>query len=134
MKEEDIRAIIKECTIRSDDNSMTFPQVVAKLAQAGVERYHADLCRSEKAHFLTSGKAHIDPFKIPRQSIAPEFSVEKVENAVRAIQRGEIAYAAFLAQIMAAGCCDYFVYIGGKRILYLGRDGGSYVERFPDPV
>ena len=130
MKPEIIEAI-RECTVRSDDNSLTFPQVVARLAQAGVERYHADLQRSKKAHFLADGEAYVEVFKAPQRSVAENFSAARVEQAVRAIQRDETTYGEFLAEIMAAGCCDYFVYVRGGRTLYLGRGGESYVELFP---
>ena len=37
-----VRNVVEECTKGSDDGRFTFPQVVMKLIEAGVEQYHAD--------------------------------------------------------------------------------------------
>ena len=34
-----------------------FPAIVGKLIEAGVERYHADLVRSEKTFYLPNGES-----------------------------------------------------------------------------
>jgi hypothetical protein len=34
---------------------------------------------------------------------------------------------------MKAGCSHYEVFITGKKVIYLGRDGGQHVELFPQP-
>ncbi len=39
---------MQECTERSDQQRISFPEVVMQLAQAGVERFHAALLRAEK--------------------------------------------------------------------------------------
>lgn len=59
------------------------------------------------------------------------FSAEDVEQALRAIQRGEIGYREFCERIAAAGCVGYIVSLAGRRALYYGRANDSYVEWFP---
>ena len=54
----DIINVMQECTEASDQGRISFPEVVMKLAQAGVERYHADLVRAEKIYYLPSGESH----------------------------------------------------------------------------
>ena len=54
----DVIELLQECTDASDQERVTFPEVVTKLARAGVERYHADLLRAEKVYYLPTGKSH----------------------------------------------------------------------------
>ena len=57
----DIIGVMQECTDASDQERISFPEVVMKLAQAGIERYHADLLRAEKIYYLPSGESHRVP-------------------------------------------------------------------------
>ena len=54
----DVIEVMQECTDASDHERITFPEVVARLARAGVERYHADLLRAEKIYYSPSGESH----------------------------------------------------------------------------
>ncbi len=125
------KEVIQECTRRSDESSITFPEVVMKLMNVGVEQYHADLVRSEKTYYLPNGENLVTPADRPEGTAPQAFSADAVQGAVRAIQRGEIDYAEFCRRIVAAGCVSYVVSIAGKRAIYSGRTGDCYVERFP---
>jgi uncharacterized protein YbcV (DUF1398 family) len=124
-------AVLHECSRRSQEGTITFPEVVGKLIGAHVESYHADLYRREKTYYLPSGESHIEPLEIPSPTVAEGFSADGVEQSIRAIQRGEINYMEFLRRIIAAGCASYFVCITGRRAIYFGRTGDHYVEPFP---
>jgi uncharacterized protein YbcV (DUF1398 family) len=125
------RDVVVECTRDSDEERVSFPEVVKKLMDAGVERYHADLLRSEKTYYLPNGESEV----VANHSVGivppQEFSAKGVDAAVRAIQAGEIQYKAFCERVAAAGCVGYFVSIAGKRAIYYGRSGDSHVEWFP---
>ena len=121
----------EECTAASDENSMSFPQVVGKLMAAGVERYHADLVRSEKTYFLPDGESRVIPNDDIGRVPAAAFSTVSVEAAVKAIQKGEINYKTFCERVLDAGCVGYHVHIAGKRVVYYGRGGDSHTEYFP---
>jgi uncharacterized protein YbcV (DUF1398 family) len=123
--------IIRECTARSDANTITFPEVVTKLMTVGVEQYHADLIRSEKTYYLPNGESLVTPADRPDGTAPQAFSAEGVQAAVRAIQQGDIDYREFCRRIIAAGCVSYVVSIAGKRAIYSGRTGDCYVEHFP---
>ena len=56
--QEHVASTMQECTDASDQERISFPEVVMKLMQAGVERYHADLLRAEKTYYLPSGESH----------------------------------------------------------------------------
>jgi uncharacterized protein YbcV (DUF1398 family) len=127
-------AAMHECARLSDQGKISFPEVVRKLTQAGVERYHTDLCSDEHVYYMPSGETHVESMDWVKQPIAMEFSDEGVDAAVRAIQRGEIVYMEFLRRIMAAGCVGYFVLLAGRQAQYFGRKGEIHVEKFPAPA
>jgi uncharacterized protein YbcV (DUF1398 family) len=125
-----VKVVVAECSKGSDENRLTFPEVVAKLMAVGVERYHADLSRAEKTYYMPDGTAFVTP-SAPVEAAALAFSAGGVSAAVKAIQRGEIDYAEFCRRIAAAGCVSYVVSLTGRRAVYCGRRGESYVEMFP---
>jgi uncharacterized protein YbcV (DUF1398 family) len=120
-----------ECTKASDEERITFPQVVAKLMQAGIERYHADFERSEKTYFLPSGESEVVPSSTIDVEPARDFSADGVAAAIKAIQSGSIRYKEFCARVTAAGCVGYLVSLAGRRAVYYGRTGDMHVEWFP---
>lgn len=125
---------LRECAHGSLAGRMTFPEVAGKLMARGIETYHTDLYRREHTYYLPSGESHIEPLEIAPAPIGPTFSPEAVAVAVRASQRGQLAYRDFLISIMAAGTTHYFVYLAGRCVVYTGRDGSEHVERFPTAV
>ena len=125
------KAVIAECTTASDEERITFPEVVAKLMQAGVERYHADLVRSERTHYMPGGETDVRAAHAVKTVPAKEFSAAGVDAAVRAIQARKIQYREFCERIAAAGCVGYLVSLAGRRAVYYGRTGECHVEMFP---
>jgi uncharacterized protein YbcV (DUF1398 family) len=127
----DVMKTMQECTDASDQERISFGEVVMKLMQAGVERYHADLLRAEKIYYLPSGESHRVPAAHLNAPPAPAFAAEGVAAAVRAIQHEKIQYREFCERIAQAGCVGYMVSMTGRRAVYYGRTGDSYVEPFP---
>jgi uncharacterized protein YbcV (DUF1398 family) len=124
-------AVMKECKEQSLAGKIPFPEVIRRLHEAGVERYHVDLTRDETTYYLPGGESHVFATDGPREPIAGPFDAAAVEGAVRASQRGEIIFPEFLRRIMAAGCVGYFTQIAGRRVQYIGRTGDTHVEPFP---
>jgi uncharacterized protein YbcV (DUF1398 family) len=62
---------------------------------------------------------------------ASAFAADGVAAAVRAIQQQKIQYREFCERIAQAGCVGYIVSMAGRRAVYYGRTGDSYVEPFP---
>ena len=125
------RAILEDCTTGSDEERLTFPQVVGNLMSAGIERYHADLQRAEKTYYLPSGESAVLATHRVDETPAATFHAAGVEAAVRAIQAGRIKYIEFCERILRAGCVSYIVSLAGRRAVYYGRSGETYVEPFP---
>jgi uncharacterized protein YbcV (DUF1398 family) len=130
VKEEQTKAV-EQCAAMSMAGTISFGDVVARLMQAGVERYHADYSRTEVTYYLPNGESHVVPMGHEPMFVADAFSAEAVEASVRQSQRGEIMYPQFVKQTTAAGCVGYFVQISGKRVHYFGRDGEVHTEWFP---
>lgn len=127
----EVTKIMQECTEGSDQERLSFPEVVMKLAQAGVERYHADLTRAEKIYYLPSGESHRVAAAEVEATPPSAFAADGVAAAVRAIQQKQIEYREFCERIAKAGCVGYMVSLTGRRAVYYGRTGDSYVEPFP---
>jgi uncharacterized protein YbcV (DUF1398 family) len=124
--------VLDECEFLSFQGKIAFPEVVARLAASGVERYCADLVKLEKFYYSPEGQSHIVAMPLAdAPAIGREFSANAVRAAVRDSQKGEIGYPEFLKRIMAAGTVYYDVFVGGRKVIYTGRDGDFHVENFP---
>lgn len=131
MIDQSIVKVARECKELSLNGKITFPEVVRRLQDAGVERYHTDLARDETTFYMPNGDSHVLSHDGPREGIGEKFDSSDVEASIRAIQKGEINYVEFLTRIMAAGSVGYFVQIAGRRALYFGRNGETHLEPFP---
>jgi uncharacterized protein YbcV (DUF1398 family) len=108
-----------------------FPLVVEKLAGAGVTHYRADLMKLRNTYYDAGANAFDEPMPLTdAPAIARAFDGSRVAATVKAIQRSQIGYAEFLRRIMAAGCVSYEVFFGGRKAVYVGREGDTYVEPF----
>ena len=124
-------AIMEECTRASHEERITFGEVVGRLIGAGVERYHVDLVRGESTYFMPDGQSHRVTYKTVDLRPADAFSADGVLAAVRSIQAGRTKNLTFCRQILEAGCVGYLVSMQGRRAVYYGRSGETYVEPFP---
>jgi uncharacterized protein YbcV (DUF1398 family) len=116
---------------QSLSGTITFPAVIGRLLELGVERYHADYSRSETTYYLVDGDSLVVALPHEPHATADDFDATAVAAAVRQSQRNEHTYLDFVRKTMAAGCVGYFVQITGRRVLYFGRRGETHVEHFP---
>lgn len=123
--------VIKECTALSLAEQITFPEVVMKLAGAGVERYIADLVGQQKLSYGVNGETHTGALLYDGPAIPAQLDASAVVATIKDIQQGRIKYREFLCRIMEAGCSHYEVFITGRQAIYFGRDGSQHIERFP---
>lgn len=124
-------AVIEDCTRASHEERITFGEVVGRLIAAGVERYHVDLVCGESTYFMPDGRSHRVTYEALDTRPADAFAADGVQAAVRSIQAGRTKYLTFCRQILEAGCAGYLVSMQGKRAVYYGRSGETYVEPFP---
>jgi uncharacterized protein YbcV (DUF1398 family) len=130
--DDHVKDVVREMTSASEEERISFPGLVQALMQAGVERYHADLLAGTKTWYMPDGSFEITHSRA--LSAAMDFEGDIVQQAVQAIQQGEIGYRAFCDRIAAAGCVGYFVSLTGKRAVYYGRTLAAHVDWFTGPL
>ncbi len=127
-----VKNVIHELSRALDEERISFPDVVQALMEAGVERYHADLVAGTKTYSMPDDSFEVIPGH-PLQA-GNDFRGDIVQQAVHAVQRGEIGYRTFCARIAGAGCVGYFVSLAGQRAVYYGRTLAAHVEWFGPPL
>lgn len=127
-----VQAVAEACSRGSEEDSLSFGQVLGMLAGVGVEGYYADFRRSAKTYYLPDGESIEVKAHDPDVTIAPIFDAGRVEAAVRQSQAGTHTYRAFCEKVMAAGCSGYLVSLLGRRVVYFGRTAETHVEHFPN--
>jgi uncharacterized protein YbcV (DUF1398 family) len=123
--------LIHECTRASLAAEISFPVIVSRLADIGIERYHADYSRHEITYDHADGDSVVIAAPHASAVIGRKFSPPAIEAEVRRSQRGEQTYPEFVERTMSAGCVGYFVQITGRCVLYFGRQGEIHREQFP---
>ena len=118
--------VIQECAQGALQGELTFPEIVGRLAEIGIERYHADYSRQEITFYLADGDSLVLAAPHSSQAPATEFSSAGVADAVHQSQRNEHSYLDFIRKTLDAGCVGYFVQIAGRRVAYFGRNGESH--------
>ena len=124
--------VITQCAQGSHDGTMIFPEVVQKLMEVGVSRYHVDFTRQETTYYLQNDETHVLHTAMPVETIAQTFDAAEVAAAVKASQNEGQSYIRFLERVMRAGCVGYVAYLDGRRVVYGGRFGDMQIEYFPN--
>ncbi len=117
----------------AEGNTMTFPQIVGTLVQAGFESYMVDFRRTSAAYYTTDGDSITLPTHPADTPIAATLDAGPVRDAIREAQQlvPGYTYLGFCRKVRAAGCAGYIVSFSGRRAVYFGRDGATHVEHFP---
>lgn len=116
----------------SESGTMTFPESVRVLMEAGFDGYAVDFRRSTRAYYLSDGAA-VELETEGAGPVAGRFDASVIEQAVREAQAlvSGYTYKGFCDKVAAAGCAGYLVSLIGKRVLYYGRTGETHTEYFP---
>jgi uncharacterized protein YbcV (DUF1398 family) len=125
--------LAQTCLDGAENDSMTFPEIVGTLIQAGFESYMIDYRRSTATYFLPDGDSIVLPTQHGKNPIAATLDAIAVKSAIKDAQQlaPGYSYAGFCRKVMAAGCAGYIVSFTGRRAVYFGRDAEIHVERFP---
>ncbi len=110
---------------------LTFPEVVRRLSEVGVESYFVDLAAHNETFYISDGRTHAESLTLPVDPVAQEFSVPGLIAAIRGAQTDTIRYPDFLKCATASGVIAYWAFLTGKRVVYFGRKGEIHVEEFP---
>lgn len=127
------KAVAERCLAGAYDNSMSFPQSVGALMQAGFEGYLVDFRSNTRTHYLPDGETLVLGAPVGEGEVAAAFDAGGVAAAVRWAQRApaDYSYAGFSAKVTSHGCAGYIVSFAGRRVVYFGRTAELHVEHFP---
>ena len=125
--------IAETCLEAAHDGSLSFPEIVGKLAAAGFEGYTVDYRRNNQTFYLPDGDSVMLEMQPSGRSVASAFDAAEVERLVRWAQANPpgYSYVAFSEKVKAAGCAGYLVSFLGRRVVYFGRTAETHVEHFP---
>lgn len=124
--------LLDQCTSGAFDGTIPFPETIRRITVDGAEWYSANLIFGLTTYYGPDLSHHQTPWKEwAPPGIADEFCRDSVKRAIRASQAKEINYREFLRQIAAAGIVYYTVHLKGRKAIYFGRHGDSFVEPFP---
>lgn len=125
--------IARTCLAAAEGDTLTFPQIVGALMDAGFEAYAVDF-RAGRATYYRPDDTFLDlPTHALETGIAAGFDSGLIRAAIRdaQAQAAGYSYKGFCRRIAAAGCASYLVSFLGRRAVYMGRTGETHVERFP---
>ena len=123
--------VMHEVAVETQQGRLTFPQVVGKLLEVGVESYRIDFATGKKTHYLASGETHTEAMILKMDAIAEEFSGDGIVAAIRGAQADTVRYPEFVKRATAAGVIGYWAFLTGKKVVYFGRKGEMHIEEFP---
>jgi uncharacterized protein YbcV (DUF1398 family) len=128
MNTDIIQAVARETLA----GTISFPEAVQKLTQAGVEYYQVDYIGMRKTFYGAAGGTVTTP--IPYEdlpAVAPELDLNALRADILDSQTKSQKYRDFSRRAMAAGVQGYFAFLRGRRVTYLGRTGDQHTEWFP---
>jgi uncharacterized protein YbcV (DUF1398 family) len=127
------QSVARTCLEAAEANTMTFPQIVGALIQAGFESYAIDFRRAVATYYQPDA----DSVELPTHRIdvpvAASFDTASIQAAIREAQQlvAGYTYKGFCRKVASAGCAGYIVSFSGRRALYFGRTAETHVEHFP---
>lgn len=126
-------AIARICLNAAYDRTMSFPEIVATLIEAGFEGYAVDYRRGTTTYVLPDGAGTVLDNRPSATPVAPEFDAAGVAVEIKRAQANapDYTYAGFCETVKALGCAGYIVSFSGRRVLYYGRTAETHVEPFP---
>jgi len=126
-------AVAKACLNASHNGSLSFPEIIGKLIDAGFEGYAVDYRRNSQTYYPPDDDCV--EFDLPHSAgaVAATFDEASVEALVRWAQAdgADYSYVAFCEKVKNAGCAGYLVSFLGRRVVYYGRTAEIHVELFP---
>ena len=124
--------VVAEVARATLDGSISFPEVVKRLMETGVEYYHVDYVALQKTFYSAAGeviKTPINYENLPR--VASDFDLDALRSNILDSQQNSQHYRDFAVRAMKAGVQGYIAFLRGKRVTYWGRGGDQHTEWFP---
>lgn len=128
-----LKSIATGCFEASIGGSMSFPEIVATLLDAGFESYTVDFRRGRATYYLPNNESIDIPAPGLTGPIVAEFDKPAIQAAILEAQTNKPGYTfvGFCCTVRAAGCAGYMVSFLGQRAVYYGRTAEFHIEPFP---
>jgi uncharacterized protein YbcV (DUF1398 family) len=128
-----ISEVAEYCLRAAESNSLSFPEIVGKLMQAGFESYSIDFRRATATYYLPDGESVVLATHRHHTPIAAALNVAALRAAIEEAQHSASGYTylGFCEKVMTGGCAGYLVSFSGRRAVYFGRTAETHVEPFP---
>lgn len=123
--EQDIRAAKR----RASSGRFRYPAYASLLANAGVASYTVDVATRKTEYFGSKGERHGEAGGTARV-VAAAWDGTALHEAIRASQRGELEYPAFMDRLAAAGIASYEARVRDRVVVYEGH-GQTFTEAIP---
>ena len=123
---------ISKTALATLQGTISFPEVVTQLLEAGVEYYHVDYVAMRKTFYSPSGDTATTPITYENMPpVAANLDVIALRANILDSQRNGQKYRDFTRRAIQAGVQGYFAFLRGKRVTYMGRLGDQHIEWFP---
>ena len=125
-------ARIRELADAALSGTLSFPEIVGKLIDEGVEYYVVNYATLQFSFHDGEGSVVLAPLAFEGlPSIAKDFSASALRAAILDSQQNGQKFRQFSRRAMEAGVQSYYAFLRGQRVTYLGRQGDQHVEWFP---
>lgn len=125
------RDVVAPLLEKSLAGQILFPDILATLEREGVESYHVDFLRDECRYYARNGESLLTRVPFTHGAVAPRLSATALDAINKRVQARQATFADFVSEAPTAGCAAYTVYVGGKKVRYVGRDGGEHIQYLP---
>lgn len=127
------KTIAQRCLDGAYANTMSFPESVKTLLEAGFEGYHVDYRLNQRVHYLPDGETLVLVNPHDAEAVGLQFNQPEIAAAIKWAQSNspDYNYNDFNKKVAANGCAGYIVSFPGRRVLYFGRTAETHVEHFP---
>lgn len=126
-------AVAQACLDGAYDKTMSFPDIVRALSEAGFEGYAVDYRCGTATYFCADGDHVVLDNRPTDGKPAAAFDAAGIAGQIKWAQTGapDYSYQAFCRNVKAMGCAGYIVSLLGRRVLYFGRTAETHVELMP---
>jgi len=124
-------SVIHQVMAETQAGNLIFPEVVRRLSEIGVESYRVDFVSGSERFYFADGRTQTEAMTLSLDPVAEEFSSTGIVAAIRGAQNDTVRYPEFVKRAAAAGIIAYWVFITGRRAIYLSRKGELHIEEFP---
>lgn len=122
---------VHEVMAESLAGKLTFPEVVRRLLELGVESYFVDFAARSETVYMEDQVLEIEELAVGVDPVNATFSEEKIVEAIRGAQADRVRYPEFVRLATAAGVVGYWAFLTGQKVVYFGRKGEMHTEVFP---